>query len=111
MFETLEGEVLKLPRSWHATYIDDVTVPGMDWVQVMRDSMYLIVSMAVKGFPLGTDNFAFLSHKPVVLGLEIDRPQSEFRMGSKSLKQLLVASLPRTHKKLQGLLGKINFCL
>ena len=82
----------------------------MGWVQVMQDSMYAVVRMATKGFPLGADKCAFLSHKPVVLDLEIDGPQSKSFMGSKSLKQLLDAGLPRTHKKLQGLLGKMNFC-
>ena len=71
--------------------------------------MYAAVRMATKGFPLGTDKCAFLSHKPVVLGLEIDGPQSKFHMGSKALKQLLGAGLPRMHKELQGLLGKMNF--
>ena len=72
--------------------------------------MYAIVRMVTKGFPLGANKCAFLSREPVVLGLEIDGPQSEFRMGSKALKQLLGAGVPRMHKELQGLLGKMNFC-
>ena len=71
--------------------------------------MFAIVRMAAKGFPLGADKCTFLSHEPVVLGLEIDGPQSKFHVGSKALKQLLGAGLPRLHKELQGLLGRMNF--
>ena len=62
----------------------------------------------MKGFLLGANKCAFLSHEPVLLGLEIDRPQSEFCVGSKALNQLLGADLPRMHKELHGLLGKMN---
>ena len=74
MFESLEEEVLELSRPGHTTHIDDVTVPGTDWVHVMRDSMHAVVRMAAKGFPLGADKCAFLCHEPVVLGLELDGP-------------------------------------
>ena len=76
----------------------------------MQDSMYAVVRMATKGFPLGADKCAFLSHEPVVLGLEIDGPQRKFRVGSKALKQLLGIGLPHMHKELLGLMKKMNFC-
>ena len=56
--------------------------------------MYAVVRITVKGFLLGADKSVFLSHEPVVLGLEVNGPQSEFRVGSKALKQLLGAGLP-----------------
>ena len=99
-----------IPRPRHTTYIDDVTVHGTEWERVMRDSLYAVARLGAKGLPLGADKCFFLSDRQVILGIEVDGPRGDYRIGPKALRQLLGAGLPRSTKELQGLLGKFNFC-
>ena len=110
MHETLDGPVLGIARPAHATYIDDVTVHGAEWVAVFRDSLYAVARMAAKGLPLSAAKCHFVGEEQAILGVEILGPTREFRIGNKALKLLLGCTLPRSHRELQALLGKFNFC-
>ena len=91
-------------------YIDDVTVHGMQWVKVFRDSLYAVARMAAKGLPLSAPKCHFVSEKQAILGVEILGSTHEFRIGNKALKLLLGCTLPRSQRELQALIGKFNFC-
>ena len=96
MHEALDGHVLGVPRPRHATYIDNVTVPGRGWVDTFRDSMYAMARLAAKGLPLAADKCHFIDDTQLVLGLEVLGATGEYRVGNKALKVLLGGGLPRT---------------
>ena len=100
MHETLDGNVLEIVHSRHATYIDNVNVHGACWVRVMGDSLCAVSHMVAKHLPLGSDKCHFLINIPFVLGYEVDGPREEYRVGQKALKQLLGASLLLSLKEL-----------
>ena len=77
---------------------------------MMKDSIRAVAWLGAKGLPLGADKCFFLGEELTILGFEMQAPTGKYRIGSKALKLLLCAQLPRTIKELQRLLGKFIFC-
>lgn len=52
----------------------------------MLDSLRAVARLGAKGLPLGADKCFFLSHRQVILGIEVDGPRGEYRIGPKALR-------------------------
>ena len=77
---------------------------------MMKDSIRAVGRLSTKDLALGADKCFFLGEELTILGFKLQAPKSKYHVGSKALKLLLGAQLPRTIKELQGLLDKFNFC-
>lgn len=55
IMHVLDGEDADIPRPRNATYLDDISVPGLGVPQLWEDTLFAVARLASAGLPVGIE--------------------------------------------------------
>lgn len=88
-----------VPAPRHATYLDDVTVPGKSAElggDTWRDTKAAILRMARGGLPINSWKVTLMTRRLPIVGVVLCK--GEYQLGAKAIRRLFAAELPQTRQ-------------